>query len=134
MPVVNVIHSGQGEEDGGQPNAIRSHHYSLTETEDAAGRCWRRRDDRRLRCRPELQANGPGTAPPTIGVFCHEYGHALGLPDLYDTTIASQGVGKWSLMGAGTWNGVKRAGDCPAHLDAWSKIKLLSVGADQLYP
>src|SRR5690606_41205846 len=43
-----------------------------------------------------------------IGVFCHEFGHNLGLPDLYDTDPgngSSQGIGEWGLMGGGSWLG-----------------------------
>jgi M6 family metalloprotease-like protein len=60
----------------------------------------------------------------TIGAFAHEYAHALGLPDLYDTDYSSYGVGSWSLMGYGLFNYVNVSGDSPAHLDAWSKYKL----------
>lgn len=62
----------------------------------------------------------------TIGVFCHEFGHALGLPDLYDTDGSSEGVGEWCLMGSGGWN--YRDGDprgtCPGHMSAWAKDQL----------
>lgn len=59
-----------------------------------------------------------------MGVFAHEYGHALGLPDLYDYGYDSQGVGDWSLMASGSWNGLSRSGDRPAQLEAWSKYRL----------
>jgi M6 family metalloprotease-like protein len=52
-----------------------------------------------------------------IGVFCHEFGHAFGLPDLYDTDGGSQGVGWWCLMGSGNWNQPTN----PGHMSAWSK-------------
>lgn len=52
-----------------------------------------------------------------IGVFCHEFGHAFGLPDLYDTNGGSQGVGWWDLMGSGNWN----TPTSPGHMSAWSK-------------
>ncbi len=65
-----------------------------------------------------------------IGVFCHEFGHAFGLPDLYDTnstqtsgtclTDPGQGLGEWCLMGAGNWN----TPACPAHMSAWCKSQL----------
>jgi len=63
-----------------------------------------------------------------IGVFCHEFGHAFGLPDFYDTYTGgstctsddSEGVGYWDLMGAGNWN----SPDTPAHMSAWSKAFL----------
>ncbi len=56
-----------------------------------------------------------------IGVFCHEFGHGFGLPDLYDTNGGtSQGLGHWGLMAAGNWN----KPDSPAHMSAWSKAEL----------
>ena len=54
-----------------------------------------------------------------IGVFCHELGHTLGLPDLYDG-YGGAGIGYWGLMGAGNWN----TPDTPAHMCAWSKEQL----------
>ncbi|MEV7778274.1 immune inhibitor A domain-containing protein [Kitasatospora sp. NPDC088351] len=63
-----------------------------------------------------------------LGVFAHEYGHDLGLPDLYDTTGSGidNSVGFWSLMSSGSWlgEGKNSIGDMPNDLDAWSKLKL----------
>jgi len=59
-----------------------------------------------------------------IGVPCHEYGHFLGLPDLYDisdTSFVSDGLGRWSLMASGPYNGT---GKYPAHMDAWCKAQV----------
>lgn len=65
----------------------------------------------------------------TIGVFCHEFGHVLGLPDLYDTSGlpgANEGLGEWDLMASGLYNHLtgKTVGSCPAHPSAWSKEAL----------
>jgi M6 family metalloprotease-like protein len=64
--------------------------------------------------------NGCGTGVIEIGVFCHEFGHAFGLPDLYDTDNGSSGIGHWGLMGSGNWNVPTN----PAHMDAWCKSEL----------
>lgn len=56
-----------------------------------------------------------------VGVFCHEFGHVLGLPDLYDTDYSSEGVGNWSLMAGGSWGG---GGALPTYLDAWCRYQL----------
>jgi len=55
-----------------------------------------------------------------IGVFCHEFGHALGLPDLYDTDYTSEGIGVWGLMSGGSWNSPAK----PAHMISWSRYQL----------
>ncbi|MBP7461027.1 MAG: M6 family metalloprotease domain-containing protein [Candidatus Delongbacteria bacterium] len=52
-----------------------------------------------------------------IGVFCHEFGHVLGLPDLYDVDYNTNGVGLWCMMS----NGGSYSDHCPAHFCAWSK-------------
>lgn len=62
-----------------------------------------------------------------LGVFCHEFGHDLGLPDLYDADGSSNGytlgVGSWDIMSNGSWNALpgEIAGSCPSNLSAWSK-------------
>ncbi len=68
-----------------------------------------------------------------LGVYAHEFGHWLGLPDLYCTgwlcaTSGPDGVGKWSLMGDGIYNidpgHPTWYGSSPAHPDAWCKVHL----------
>ena len=56
-----------------------------------------------------------------IGVVTHEFGHILGLPDLYDTQNNSEGAGNWCLMAGGPWMNNERT---PAQLNAWCKSEL----------
>lgn len=67
------------------------------------------------------EVESSGTAE--IGTHCHEYGHVLGLPDLYDYTYTSNGVGYYDLMGLGNSLGAVD-GRQPAQLSAWSKKQL----------
>jgi len=55
-----------------------------------------------------------------IGVLCHELGHTLGLPDLYDFNGGGFGIGHWGIMGTGNWNTPER----PAHPEAWTRVEL----------
>ncbi|RKX23787.1 MAG: hypothetical protein DRP45_09670 [Candidatus Zixiibacteriota bacterium] len=68
---------------------------------------------------PEEYAQGLST----IGVFCHEWGHVLSLPDLYDIDYnpGSQGLGVYSVMSGGSWSG---GGRKPTQFDAYSKWRL----------
>ncbi len=52
-----------------------------------------------------------------ISVFCHEFGHMLGLPDLYarPEQPGSEGVGQWCAMSN------QIGGGRPQHFSAWSK-------------
>jgi immune inhibitor A len=56
-----------------------------------------------------------------VGVFAHEYGHDLGLPDLYDTSNAgSSDVDFWDLMSSGSHSGPIFQ-SMPTHMGLWDK-------------
>ncbi|MFT9596821.1 immune inhibitor A domain-containing protein [Mesobacillus sp.] len=59
------------------------------------------------------------------GVFIHEYGHDLGLPDEYDTVYSGTGeaVAYWSVMASGSWAG-KIGGTEPPGFSPYAKEKL----------
>ncbi len=62
-----------------------------------------------------------------LGVFAHEYGHDLGLPDHYDTTgNGDNSTGFWTLMSSGSWLGTGKntIGDLPGDFSAWDKMQL----------
>lgn len=111
---VVVVHSGRGAEFTGNLCDIWSHKWAITSAKYRDG-VW----VQSYSIQPEYW-NNPGDI--TIGVYAHEIGHLFGLPDLYDLDNSANGIGKWSLMSGGSWNGA--LGSSPSHFDAWSKIKL----------
>ncbi|MGF2715888.1 peptidase M6 [Bacillus mycoides] len=60
----------------------------------------------------------------TVGVFAHEFGHDLGLPDEYDNSLEKKGWGEpiagWSLMSTGSWAG-KIIGTTPTSFSPQNK-------------
>ncbi|MBT2369325.1 immune inhibitor A [Streptomyces sp. ISL-10] len=60
-----------------------------------------------------------------VGLFAHEFGHDLGLPDLYSFD-GDNSVNFWSLMSSASYLGRGRntTGEYPGDLDAWSKLQL----------
>lgn len=64
-----------------------------------------------------------GTTMDGIGTFCHEFSHCLGLPDFYETTYNNgyYGMGSWSLMDMGSYNGITIDGDTPIGYSAYEK-------------
>ncbi|MCD6334611.1 MAG: M6 family metalloprotease domain-containing protein, partial [Candidatus Latescibacteria bacterium] len=69
-----------------------------------------------------------------VGSMAHEFGHTLGLVDLYDTEYEgpnddSAGIGNWGLMGRGVlgWHGDVDP-DGPVPFCAWSRLKLGWIG------
>ena len=108
------IHSGYGQESSGVTNDVWSvtymggiFVYTLTKSLTL------------FSVVPELEAGGASPG----GVYCLEFGHDLGLPDLYDTNTGKTILGPWELMDKGAWNG-NPAGSSPAHMTAWGKIQL----------
>lgn len=64
----------------------------------------------RYACSVELagyEASGYQTYLDGIGTICHEFGHVLGLPDLYDTDYEENGLsndpGEWCIMASGPY-------------------------------
>ncbi|HEY7193197.1 MAG TPA: M6 family metalloprotease domain-containing protein, partial [Gemmatimonadales bacterium] len=65
-----------------------------------------------------------------IGTASHEFGHALGLPDLYDTGPGNptEGSGEWGIMGSGNFS----SPSSPSRMEAWSLNELGWVNLQQL--
>ena len=109
---VFIVHAGTGAESTSSDYQIWSHSWSTSYTMNLDG----------------INISGYTTEPEemsgqliTHGVFSHEYGHFLGVPDLYDTDYSSSGVGDWTIMASGSWN---LGGRYPAFFDAWCKKEL----------
>ncbi len=145
-----VIHSGQGFEWAGEddprfavssdpdPDAINSHKWVLPDGNFGPGLP---EVDDYFTC-PELQLVRPGQFPSwsdsiaTVGVFCHEFGHMLGLPDIYDTESFDSRVGFWEVMDFGSWASMPGdpPGTGPVHFSAWPKLFLDWSAPDALVP
>jgi M6 family metalloprotease-like protein len=126
---VAFVHPESGGECGG--NNLWSHRWvyegwwgsAYTTNDPAAGGGFIRVSDYTIQ--PLLSCDD--TSIIEIGVFSHEYGHAFGLPDLYDTDSgngSSAGVGEWCLMGSGSWGGDGGHPETPSHMSAWCKEQL----------
>ena len=105
-----VVHAGDGAETQGG-REILSHNWTTVTAFRSAER---------------IQAWSYATCAETspLGVMAHEFGHQLGLADLYDRTSTTRlggGLGDWTLMASGAW---LDGGRTPADLDAPSKIDL----------
>lgn len=71
--------------------------------------------------------------PAYAGVYAHEFGHVLGLPDQYDYGYQSEGTGMYTLMSSGSYGNdlydrtdtsrqyAWYSGLTPTHIDGWSK-------------
>jgi len=149
--VVLIVHAGSGEEadiNGDSPNDIWSLYYRddciSPNNNDAQNTCLYV-DGVRIKeaiIMPQTDSQDGMIVDP-LGVYLHEFGHFLGLPDLYCTApiCLLDGVGKWSLMGDGLYNVDPSTctqngciyGSSPAHLDAWSKYFLGWVVPEEIY-
>ncbi len=112
---VIIIHMGQGGE-GGTTTQIWSH-VSQFEAVTFDGVTISQ-----YSIQPETRF---GNAMETIGTICHEHGHVLGLPDLYDIAYTTKPapVGKYCLMAEGS-SGGNPMGSKPSHMSAWAKSEL----------
>lgn len=115
---LTVIHSGVGQELSGNPTTCMWSKQGLMMPSVAVNGVRMSR----VHTEPALRGAASSTGIIRIGTICHEMGHFFGLPDLYDYSGFTLGLGGWSLMANGSWNGSD--GKQPAHFDAWSKCML----------
>ncbi len=135
-----VVHAGPGAEETGDTTHIWSHKA------DARELCELIRQEYDPNCpyiisrgctlgvysmEPEMIEGGDLI---TVGVFCHEFCHVLGAPDLYNTSKGSYVCGKFELMDAGSWNRLsgENPGMRPAHPSLWIKMLLGWVEPDSI--
>lgn len=108
---VIIVHAGGADEDGGgNTGEIWSHYYGVS---------YQSNEGVSVVDYLTFSEESP------VGIWAHEFGHQLGLPDLYDTVPddgESQGVGYFSLMAYGGYLSE------PADFDPWSKYYLGWLG------
>jgi immune inhibitor A len=125
------VHAGEGEEAGGGvlgDTAIWSHSwYAYSNLIDVAGPNFNKGGG--IQIGNSDYWVGKYTIQPEnggVGVFTHEYGHDMGLPDLYDTNGGDNGTAFWTLMSSGSWmsDGTKDIGSMSSHMGAWEKLQM----------
>jgi len=127
-----IVHAGPGAEEITDPQErihhIWSHQWQLSNTGTSCPGAYQTQDGVKVdyySMEPERLINP--AARITCGVFCHEFGHILGLPDLYDIDYSTSGIGSFCLMAAGSWGQASSSdlpGNTPSHLSAWCKYQL----------
>ncbi len=85
-------------------NTVWPHRWSLADAGyPVAGRTFDGKVVNDYACTSELQGYD-GTTMCGVGTFCHEFGHVLGLVDLYDTSGAQyHTLDDWDIMDAGNY-------------------------------
>jgi len=121
---VFIYYAGHNQAEGASSNTIWPHQSSVS---------WKNiRVNGKLlatyACTSEY-SGAAGTRRATIGTFCHEFGHVLGLPDLYDTEYKHYTVSNWSIMCSGNYN---NGGRTPPSYSAYERFYLDWITPQQL--
>ncbi|QSQ27219.1 immune inhibitor A [Pyxidicoccus parkwayensis] len=136
-----IVHAGEGEETGGGAqgqNAVWSHrHFAFSNGGGYGGNGPAYNPNGGTRFGPVDKWVGDYTIQPEnggLGVFAHEFGHDLGLPDHYDTASGwGNDTAFWSVMGHGGYlgDGTVDTGSRPGDMFAWDKLQLGWLNYDE---
>ena len=126
---VFVLYAGYGQATGGPTGTIWPNAWTLDEAlQNSDGNGGFSIDGvfiNQYACSNELYLDS-GTVPMGLGVFCHEFSHCVGLPDMYDTNYGSTPtMGDWDLLAGGSYNGPQGIGWCPA---GWTSYERAYAG------
>lgn len=123
---VYVIYAGKGQADGGTSETIWPHNWSV-EAARYNGNCTYTATQCKVGGKKldnyAMSGEISGSSLGGIGTLCHEFGHVMGLPDLYDTDYGTNYENNltpndWNIMDGGSYNG---DGHCPPNYDPWEK-------------
>ena len=107
VDLVFMYYAGQGEADGGSEDCIWPHQWELSSGSVSLTLDGKTIDS--YACTNEIVGYGTLEGKMCgIGTACHEFGHAMGLPDFYDTDYTdndqSAGMFFFSTMDSGSYN------------------------------
>ena len=128
VELVCIIYAGYGQSVGGNPaNTIWPKcGWRGIQTQDGVTVSY-------CNCSPELYRVSKGTNINGIGLFCHEFSHGMGLPDLYATVdkakLDNQTPEFWDLMDYGEY---ANNGYSPVPYSAWEQIAMGWLEAEEL--
>ena len=108
VDLVFMYYAGLGEADSDDADAIWPHQWELSSAGKSLSLDGKKID--RYACTNEIEGPYSGSSGKLcgIGTACHEFGHAMGLPDFYDTDYDdngySAGLFSFSTMDGGAYN------------------------------
>ena len=139
---VYIIYAGKGEADGGAANTIWPHNWDL-ESAYYFGNCTYAKSQRKVdglyinNYAMSGELDGQSGQRSSVGTICHEFGHVLGLPDLYDTDYSTNRTqsltpGYYDIMDQGSYSGddssgYENVGTCPPN---YSPLERCYLGWD----
>jgi immune inhibitor A len=117
-----VYHAGPDGAETGDPHDIWSHmssYFDYTTDDPASGGGYITIEAYDIQAEEHADGSLSG-----ISVACHEMGHLLGLPDLYDYGRMDWGAGLWCLMSYGAWGADGLDDRYPSLASAWCRSDL----------
>ena len=134
IDLVYIVYAGQGQNSSGNTTDIWPISGYVGHDRQFGGKYYRR-----YGLSDELYTDYDGSTKGIngIGVFCHEFSHCLGLPDLYVSSsgnteadlYCNQSPEYWSLMDAGEW---LYEGYTPTPYTAWERQRMGWLDIDTL--
>ena len=126
---VFVLYAGYGQATGGPTGTIWPNAWTLDEAkvnqDGEGGFMLGGVYINQYACSNELYKDS-GKTLMGLGVFCHEFSHCMGLPDMYDTNYGkTPTMGDWDLLASGSYNGPNGIGWCPA---GWTSYERAYAG------
>ena len=121
---VFVYYAGHNQAEGGGANTVWPHKSDLSWKNVKVGG----KVIATYACTSEYSGSA-GKVRASIGTFCHEFGHVLGLPDLYDTNYKYYTVSNWDIMCSGNYN---NNGRTPPTYSAYERFFLGWLAPQQL--